>query len=500
MKSECQNNKEKIADLISGILPDSEVEILQQHLNECKVCSEYANVLEKEDKQLSSLFAAIDSDMQTRQNKVLNAINNSGQKGTSSQTIFQPFIKLAAAAAIIIIVLFVLNKFGNSNIVWADIVEKFQSVEFFSAVFYEKDDALAQPEQIELWMGQGGNVRMRMGPQVIFGQGGNITKAFDISKHSVVEPDSKAKRMLEMLAGMGGQFSIDTLLKTVSGGKLTNVTPLVNSDAIISEDLVVFDSKLNDTQWMRIWALRESKLPVHLRIWGSRDGYCMDAFITYSNKQPAEFFDPNAFEQAFRQQQDNSNTNIAYAFLTDPGGEDITPKDMFRKSGYHLPIIKQAGMTKEGAIWILAGKSQNRMPNGNIFYGFSQMKDDLNRIYFSVGGSWRLADDTSLDIFLPIDFPFDERRPSRVTLTCDTRKYNVSNPELIGTIDLTQWEIDTPCPQLSGLGTTSDSGMKINLAYNFINLKDNDRLERILDSIPGDLKAVTQHIIGKKYG
>ena len=60
MNSECQKYKEKIADYISGILPDSEVEILQQHLNECKECSEYSSALEKEDKQLSSLFASID--------------------------------------------------------------------------------------------------------------------------------------------------------------------------------------------------------------------------------------------------------------------------------------------------------------------------------------------------------------------------------------------------------------------------------------------------------
>jgi tetratricopeptide (TPR) repeat protein len=484
MNSECQKYKEIIADYISGILPDSEVKILQQHLNECKDCSEYASALEKEDKQLSSLFAAIDSDMKTREQKVLESINFPEQKEKSSRTIFQPFIKLAAAAAIVIVVLFGLNKFGNSSIAWADVVEKFQSVEFFSAVFYEKDDALAQPEQIELWMGQGGNVRMRMGPQVIFGQSGNLTKAFDISKRSQAEPDPRAKRMLEMLAGMGGQFSLDTLLKTVSGGKLTNVTPLVNSDAIISEDLVVFDSKLNDIQWMRIWALRESKLPVHLRIWGSRDGYCLEAFITYSNKQPAEFFDPNAFEQVFRQQQDNNKSNIAYAFLTDPGGEDITPKDMFNKSGYHIPIIKQAGITKEGAIWILAGQSRNRMPNGNEFYGFSQMTDNLDRTYIDVGGAWRLGDDTSLNIFLPIDFPFDNRRPSKITLFCEVKEYNPNiKPELVGTIDLTQWDVNAPCPALFG-GFTSVLSWKISLAYKFFADEYSEKLSRLVETIP----------------
>ncbi len=394
--------------------------------------------------------------------------------------------KLAAAAAIIIVVLFGLNKFGNSSIAWADVVEKFQSVEFFSAVFYEKDDALDEPEQIELWMGQGGNVRMRMGSQVIFGQGGKITKAFDMSNRSQVEPDSRGERMLEMLSSSKGQFSLGTILNIAAKGGLTDVTPLVNSDAKISEDLVVFDSQLYETQWMRIWALRESKLPVHIRIWDSRDGYCLDAFLTYSNKQPDEFFDPNAFDKVFRQQQEN-NTNIVYAFLTDPGGRDITPKDIFKKDGgYHMPVIKRAGISKGGAFWIVADKSRNMMPDGFEINCLSSIEDDLGRTYINYGRGFSFGGEKSLNIFLPLDFPFDERRPTRVTLTCDTREYHFNNPELIGTVDLTEWEPNTPCPQLSQPGITSDSDLKIGLAWNLTDPKYIDKLKRIIESIPGE--------------
>ena len=43
MNSECQKYKDKIADFISGILPDSEIESLQQHLEQCHECNKYAN-------------------------------------------------------------------------------------------------------------------------------------------------------------------------------------------------------------------------------------------------------------------------------------------------------------------------------------------------------------------------------------------------------------------------------------------------------------------------
>ncbi|MBN2591818.1 MAG: hypothetical protein JXA96_18265 [Sedimentisphaerales bacterium] len=397
------------------------------------------------------------------------------------------FVKLTAAAVLIIVVLSGLHMIGGSSIAWADVVEKFQSVEFFSAVFYEKDDALADAEQFEIWIGQGGNARIRMGSQVIFGKDGQVTNAFDISNRSSVEADARAKRMLEMYETSQGRFSLNTVINFIAADNLTNVTPLVNSEAIISEDLVVFDSQLNRTQWMRIWALRESKLPIHIRIWGSRDGYCSDVFLTYSNKQPDEFFDPNAFEQVFRQQQDNNKANIAYAFLTDPGGKDITPKEVFKKSAYHIPVVKRAGITENGVVWIVAGKSRDYLPNGNPFHGFSRIEDDLGRIYISMRGAYRLGDDTSLDIFLPIDFPFDDKRPSKITLFREHDAYDFpvnTKPELIGTVDLTEWEENVPCPSSFGPEYTDTLSWEISLANKLKNEEQTERLERLLQEIP----------------
>ena len=84
---------------------------------------------------------------------------------------------------------------------------------------------------------------------------------------------------------------------------MQEVTPNINSDAMISEDMLVFD--LDSTispEWMRIWALRESKLPVRLRMWDPRDGECMDVFVTYEKQQPAEFFDHQKYEQLLKVQ------------------------------------------------------------------------------------------------------------------------------------------------------------------------------------------------------
>jgi len=124
MKSECERNKDKIADYVSGLLPESEIKELQQHLNDCSTCSEYAHVLKDEDKLLTELFSEIDSDMEARQEGVLQTISSISQT-EQNETISiwriimkKPITKLAAAAVIIIAVsLFsLLNRQQKPNI------------------------------------------------------------------------------------------------------------------------------------------------------------------------------------------------------------------------------------------------------------------------------------------------------------------------------------------------------------------------------------------------
>ncbi len=198
-----------------------------------------------------------------------------------------------------------------------------------------------------------------------------------------------------------------------------------------------------------------------------------------------EFFDPNAFDKLMHSGQGVSRANFAYAFLKDPGGKQITPEDMFEQSGYHIPIVTRAGITPEGAVWITAGKGRNRTPNGNVFDGFSRIEDDLGRTYFNIGGGHRTKDDISYDIFVPIDYPFDERKPSKITLFCEVEDHNPNTtPEFVGTVDLTQWEKDAPCPDLFGPNYTNILNLKIWLAYKLFGSENAEKLNRLAQTIP----------------
>ena len=247
-----------------------------------------------------------------------------GGAGIRRIIVKSPIAKLAAAAVIIIAAFLGIHQFFGSTVAWADVVEKFRSVPFFSVSIYIKEDATSEPKQMELWMSRAGKTRLRAGTQVVFGSHGEIAGAFDIRTRARVEVDDKAAFFLRKV-GEADEFSLDSIIRVMFGGTMQDVTPLVNPDAVISQDIVVFDVELPATpEWVRIWALRESRLPVRIRVWNPRNGETTDAVFEYSREQADEFFDPNTFEKFLETGRTGSGVDIAYAFLKDSGGKTIT--------------------------------------------------------------------------------------------------------------------------------------------------------------------------------
>jgi hypothetical protein len=252
----------------------------------------------------------------------------------------------ALAAAAVIIFLFFITR-GAESVAWADVVERFRSVEFFSATVFMKKDALSEPEQSELWMGQGGSVRIRVKNQVVFAKNGKLLKAYDLKTRKEAGSERLAMAFLQKLGGED-TFSLDTVIRGISGGKLTDVTPVFNADAVISEDLMVFDIQPdNHRQWLRVWALRESKLPVHIRSWDPWDGASTDVFLRYSKQQSQAFFDPNSFSEKLNDKH-NSEANLAYAFLEDPAAKRLVPNVLDEHDAFK--VITQ---TLDGKQWSL---------------------------------------------------------------------------------------------------------------------------------------------------
>ncbi len=495
--NDCKNRQETIAALVLGELEAPAADEIKKHIDTCENCRRFCEALTEEEEAIQSAFAAIENSSKAAAERLVAEYEKDSNRHPSGTSILyrlrgvsrtpKRVAELAAAALIIIGVLFGIYHWTGSSVAWADVVEKFESVPFFSASIYIKEDgAISEPKQMELWMSRDGRSRLRVGKQVIFADDGKVIKAFDITSRSQIEPDEMAVFFLQRI-GEADELSLDSIIKVMFRGEMREVTPLINPSAVISQDVVVFDVDIPHTpEWVRIWALRESRLPVRLKVWDPRDGDSTDAIFEYSKEQADEFFDPNAFEQLTQSGQAISRVNLAYAFLKDPGGRQITPEDMFARSGYHMPQIRHVGITPEGAVWVTAGKGRNRTPDGNVFHGFSRIEDDLGRNYFSVRGGHRLGGDVSYDIFVPIDFPFDERKPAKITLFCEVENHNPrTEPELIGIVDVTEWEQNAPLPDIFGPNYTTDTlSLKISLAYKLFGSEHAERLNRLFQTMP----------------
>src|SRR6185295_3842422 len=110
-----------------------------------------------------------------------------------------------------------------------------------------------------------------------------------------------------------------------------------------------------------------------------RLGQAVEAYFDYMQEQPTEAFDPDRFAQGLS--ASGSNANGLYALLKDPGGQALTPADLFKAGGHHMPTLARAGRTPEGIIWVESTNSTNRQASGRIFYGFGKLTDNLGQDY-----------------------------------------------------------------------------------------------------------------------
>jgi hypothetical protein len=446
--------------------------------------------IEKLDKQIKQLTLPASSDLDRRIDSLIDESIASGDRVSMGRGkgAYTPIVKLAVAATVLVAVLLGMNHIGGSldgtSVAWADIVDQFRSMSFYNAVFYFKEDAAAEAQQLELWVSKEHTARLRVDKQVLFVDQGRIVAGFDFKNKAALVPEqynARGEAIVQKICQQP-QLSLESMVKLLHQGQLQETTPQINSDAMISQDLLVFDVQSGAYPgWMRIWALRESKLPVRLRMWDPRDGSSMDVMVTYDKEQPEAFFDPNRYEDLINTAghvTSRGNTNLAYAFLKDPGGRDYVPRDLFERSGYHLPQVDRVGMTDHGAVWVIASRSQNRRPDGHTFYGFSAMTDNLGRTYRRMNSSWHISD-VSTQMFVPEGYPFGSGMPETITLTCDVEQWHSREPKVtVGTRTITQWQQNAPLPNRDV--HKSENSMLLSAAYGFCKSQDFDTLDRVV--------------------
>jgi len=277
----------------------------------------------------------------------------------------RPWVRTLLLAGMGLALVVVVGSFilGNNPPTWAQVQERFRSMPFFAASIYYKDEInddnnpnpLCEPRIVELWAGYGDRIRIRSGSTVTFVDKGEVLNTFDLIARSEGYADGAVYELVTML-GKSNTNALDSLLMPLLSGRsplksesdlipesiskkwrtsgLVDTTSFVISDPVVSKDLVVFDiqafyGKLKYSTRTRVWALRESRLPIRVVMWKKvewgvpgRSIPWRDVIFAYSKEQPKEFFDPEAFAAKLKDPA-ISIGSLLYMFHQDPRGDSI---------------------------------------------------------------------------------------------------------------------------------------------------------------------------------
>jgi hypothetical protein len=105
MNQPCPQMQDRIADYVLGVLDPQQAEILQEHLAGCEACRQYVQSLKSQTRSLVALGSQIDADMESRQDKVIGALEAVSPAETRTMRAFLwpgGFLRTAVAAVLVL--------------------------------------------------------------------------------------------------------------------------------------------------------------------------------------------------------------------------------------------------------------------------------------------------------------------------------------------------------------------------------------------------------------
>ena len=181
---------------------------------------------------------------------------------------------------------------------WAEVERQFGTIRYCTITMYLRHNPFDRPVFAQYWFGPDGRARAHVDEKVVFIAKDAPLTAYHLNTRRRSKPGFPFKEILRALdkAGTDGAPTLGTLIAAMAGEGMVDTTDLVFSDPQVSQDLVVYDAVSRENLWwLRIWALRESRLPTRILKWHRRTGRFVDLQFTYAKTQQPDFFDPEAF-------------------------------------------------------------------------------------------------------------------------------------------------------------------------------------------------------------
>jgi len=240
---------------------------------------------------------------------------------------FVRFLLLTGTGAACIAMVMLLF-FGNKSTTWADVEEHFRSIPFCAVSVYFGSPYIGGHGKARYWISSDGRARIHSGDKIAFvdlNDGRRYYRTFDVKTRRERAGGYIFKNILQVFEKVErfGKPTLESIIEAMTGENMIDATSLVVSGVDVSKDLLVFDAESYDTLWnIRVWALRESKLPIRILKWHRRYDRYEEVLFSYSKEQPKEFFDSNAFEERLKDPT-STERDLKYMFLQDHRGQSL---------------------------------------------------------------------------------------------------------------------------------------------------------------------------------
>lgn len=266
---------------------------------------------------------------------------------------------LAAAAMVLFAIMLMHGTPGGGltgDIAWADVLKAAAEVKHFhvTVIFEEATSDDDRFSKIDVYYQQPNLVRAQIENYVQF-HNGNETKLYDVSARSFVDLDAQRRTLLPLESLKNFKGNGDTLLPAVLAamfeGNPPEGTPVKTDAVVAAGGIDVFDYGQGlDRQWIRIWVLRESRLPLKIKMFSPDQSQTMIATFDYIESQPATFFDPERFSETVKKEGLRKSSDILRAGAGRPGDQSKAP----------VPPSTQLKNVKAGKIVNVLGDADGR--------------------------------------------------------------------------------------------------------------------------------------------
>lgn len=313
---------------------------------------------------------------------------------------------LSAAAAVVMFVVLVTGPgnpgggFGGS-VAWADVVAAMNRVESFHAIAWADEPRNAnQPKmyRVEMYYRAPGQYRAHGFDHVQFHADGE-SRLYNAAERQWVELDKAQYRLIppDYIDTLEKKGMLDAILYMLFQDNPPEGQPVRSATVAASAGIEVFDYAHDpDKHWARIWVLKESKLPIRIKVYQPRfDEFTMVTF-DYTDPQPASFFDADHFDRVITERRLRGVRQIMRAGAEKLEGKPVGIEQNFDpKRGIKLPELVSIETVDAGDLLITAKHPKNLRPNGRAYAPSytDQLFDNWGNTYYRVAPPMRRYDD-----------------------------------------------------------------------------------------------------------